>query len=181
NPHSHGTHTETLGHISPEAHPVNRALLKYFFLSKLISVRPETRDEDLVITKSQIEKEINSTGIEAIIIRTLPNSNNKLSKNYSNTNPPYLDNQAAEFLRENGIKHLLIDLPSVDKEKDEGALQAHKAFWNYPENPRYDATITEFIYVPDSITDGDYLLNLQIAAFENDAAPSRPILYKIIA
>jgi hypothetical protein len=29
---------------------------------------------------------------------------------------------------ESGIKHLLIDLPSVDKEHDEGKLVAHKAF-----------------------------------------------------
>ncbi len=78
------------------------------------------------------------------------------------------------------MKHLLIDLPSVDKERDEGKLLAHKAFWNYPENPREDCTITELIYVPDSINDGRYLLNLQIASFHNDASPSKPVLYKII-
>ena len=75
---------------------------------------------------------------------------------------------------------MLIDLPSVDKEKDEGELLAHKAFWNYPLAPRLDATITEFIYVPTSILDGYYMLNLQIASFENDATPSKPILYKFI-
>ena len=78
-----------------------------------------------------------------------------------------------------GVKHLLIDLPSVDKEKDDGALLAHKAFWNIPKAPRLDATITEFIYVPDTIEDGTYLLNLMIAPFHNDATPSKPILYKI--
>jgi kynurenine formamidase len=41
-----------------------------------------------------------------------------------------LAEDAALFLHESGIKHLLIDLPSVDKEKDEGKLLAHKAFWN---------------------------------------------------
>ena len=75
---------------------------------------------------------------------------------------------------------MLIDLPSIDKEKDDGALLAHKAFWNYPKNLRLDATITEFIYVPDAVEDGHYLLNLQTASFVNDATPSRPILYKII-
>ena len=78
------------------------------------------------------------------------------------------------------MKHLLIDLPSVDKEKDEGKLLAHKAFWNYPEKPRYQATITEFIYVPNQVKDGSYLLNLQIASFHNDAAPSKPVLYTFI-
>ena len=42
-----------------------------------------------------------------------------------------------------------------------------------------DATITEMIFVQDAIEDGTYLLNLQIASFENDASPSKPILYAI--
>jgi hypothetical protein len=35
------------------------------------------------------------------------------------------------------------------------------------------------IYVDDTVSDGSYILNLQIAAFENDASPSKPVLYKI--
>jgi hypothetical protein len=42
-----------------------------------------------------------------------------------------------------------------------------------------EATITEFIYVPDAIEDGTYFLELQLAPFENDASPSRPVLYKV--
>jgi hypothetical protein len=42
------------------------------------------------------------------------------SRKYSHTNPPYLEEAAALFIRESGIQHL-IDLPSVDKEKDEGS------------------------------------------------------------
>ena len=78
------------------------------------------------------------------------------------------------------MKHLLIDLPSIDKEKDEGKLLAHKAFWNFNEDLRFDTTITEFIFVPNNVADGSYILNLQIAPFENDATPSKPILYKIL-
>ncbi|MGO3156445.1 MAG: cyclase family protein, partial [Mesonia sp.] len=29
------------------------------------------------------------------------------------------------------------------------------------------------------VEDGNYLLNLQIASFHNDASPSKPVLYKI--
>jgi kynurenine formamidase len=122
---------------------------------------------------------------EAIVIRTLPNLQEKRSKKYSDTNPPYLEEKAAVFVREKGIKHLLIDLPSVDKEKDQGKLLAHKAFWNVKntqelnDDARLDATITELIFVRDEVEDGSYLLNLQIASFENDASPSKPILYKI--
>ena len=71
-------------------------------------------------------------------------------------------------------------MPSVDKEKDEGKLLAHKAFWDYPDNTRFEATITEFIFVNNSIIDGSYLLNLQTASMVNDATPSRPILYPIV-
>ena len=117
--------------------------------------------------------------MEAIIIRTLPNYIEKRTKKYSHTNWSYLTEVAAKYIRECGVKHLLIDLPSVDKEKDEGKLLAHKAFWDYPKNTRFDATITELIYVPNKIEDGDFLLNLQIASFENDASPSKPVLYKI--
>ncbi|HJY14231.1 MAG TPA: cyclase family protein, partial [Flavobacterium sp.] len=123
---------------------------------------------------------------EALIIRTLPNQAAKKSRKYSNTNPPYLSEEAAIFIRESEIQHLLIDLPSVDKEHDEGKLLAHKAFWNVKDthninkDARFEATITEMIFVSDEIQDGDYILNLQIASFENDASPSKPILYKII-
>ena len=115
-----------------------------------------------------------------MVIRTLPNTAAKKSKKYSHTNWPYLEESAAIYLRELGVEHLLIDLPSVDKEKDDGQLLAHRAFWNYPKNTRTEATITEFIYVANSIKDGTYVLNLQIAPFENDATPSKPILYKIL-
>jgi kynurenine formamidase len=185
NPHGHGTHTECLGHITRDFHSVNQSLKQFFFLAELISVSPELIGNDLVIAKSQVEKALNGKKPEAIVIRTLPNETDKMSRKYSNTNPPYLDSYAATFIRESGIKHLLIDLPSVDKEHDEGKLLAHKAFWNVKDvnnlndNARLDATITELIFVSNEINDGSYLLNLQIASFENDASPSKPVLYKI--
>jgi len=39
-----------------------------------------------------------------------------------------------------------------------------------------EATITEMVFVDDSIADGLYLLNLQVASLRNDAAPSRPVI-----
>jgi kynurenine formamidase len=123
---------------------------------------------------------------EAIIIRTIPNLETKKQLKYSNSNPPYLTEEAARFICEYGINHLLIDLPSVDKEHDDGKLVAHKAFWNVTDvnnlnvDARLNATITEMIFVPNEVEDGSYLLNLQIASFENDASPSKPILYRIL-
>lgn len=179
NPHGHGTHTESFGHISEEFYSVNDALKTFFFIAEVISVNTTEVGEDEIIFEETIRQALNRKTPEAIVIRTLPNTSEKKMKHWSNTNWPFLHEKAAHYLREIGVKHLLIDLPSIDQEMDEGKLLAHKAFWNYPENPRKDCTITELIYVPDSIVDGEYLLNLQMASFHNDASPSKPVLYKI--
>ncbi len=179
NPHGHGTHTECVGHITPEFHSINVALQQFFFKAEVITLKPDQRENDRVLTKEQIANQVQSHP-EALVIRTVPNTKNKLNTQYSHTNWPYLTQEAATYIRTLGVQHLLIDLPSVDKEKDEGQLLAHKAFWKYPEDTRHDATITEMIYVDPSIQNGLYFLNLQIASFENDASPSKPILYKIL-
>ena len=182
NPHSHGTHTETVGHITSQIHSINKHLKTFFFIVEVVTVIPEkleTPDNDFVIKASQFDSVLNDSSAQALIIRTLPNLEDKKTKNWSHTNWPYVEEEAMVRFRESGIKHLLIDLPSVDKEKDGGALKAHHAFWNTKGALRLDATITEMIYVPDTVPDGTYLLNLQIASFDNDATPSKPILYSI--
>lgn len=181
NPHAHGTHTECLGHITEKVHSVQRSLKQYFFIATVISVAPELKKGDMVISRKQLSGILKGISSTALIIRTLPNTVSKKTQKHTDTNWPYLEEGAARFIREIGVDHLLIDLPSVDKEKDGGKLKAHKAFWNYPEEPRLKATITEFIYVSNKIKDGTYLLNLQTAPFVNDATPSRPVLYKIIS
>jgi len=179
NPHGHGTHTECVGHITEKVHSINQTLKQFFFLAEVITVAPEKLNKDLVISKKQIQFALGNKKRDAVILRTIPNMKDKLSKQYSNSNPPYLLEDAAIYLRNKGVKHLLIDLPSVDKEKDNGELLSHNAFWNTNGKLRLDATITEFIFVPNSVEDGKYFLNLQIAPFENDASPSKPIIYKI--
>ena len=179
NPHGNGTHTECVGHISKENISLNQNLKSFFFLAELISVNPEKINEDLVITKKQLVNVCKFDIAEAIVIRTIPNEVEKLNHQYSNTNPAYIDATGVEFLVQRGIKHLLIDLPSIDREQDEGVLAAHHAFWNYPNETRFDCTISELIFVPDSIPDGLYLLNIMITSLENDASPSKPVLYKI--
>ena len=180
NPHAHVTHTECVGHITKKVHSVNKNLKYFIFLAEVVTVVPESDGTDFFISAKQLKTVLRNKKRDAIVIRTLPNLSDKKDMQYSNTNPPFLLEEAAEYLKEKGIKHLLIDLPSVDKEKDEGALLAHNAFWNTSGKLRLDATITEFIYVPNNVEDGEYLLNLMIAPFENDATPSKPVLYKII-
>ncbi len=178
NPHGNGTHTETVGHISKEKFPIRNSLSKFFFFAKVVTIIPEKIDGDSVLTL-ELLKTFEIKRAEALIIRTLPNSPDKRTRHYLGTNPPYMTAEAALYLREEGIQHLLLDVPSIDKEDDGGKLSAHHAFWNYPASPRVDCTITELIYVDDEVKDGVYLLELQYAAFDNDASPSRPILYKI--
>ncbi len=184
NPHGHCTHTECLGHITPQVHSVNRALNNFFFPALLISVTPyrvdaETPDAavgDLVIGPSMIP---DGALPPALIIRTRPNTDEKRTRAHSNTNPPYLSPEAVLKVVSGGVEHLLVDLPSIDREVDEGRLLGHHLFWGLPDHPRVSATITELIYAPDHIRDGFYLLNLQCAPFENDATPSRPVLYPV--
>lgn len=179
NPHAHGTHTECAGHITEEFMSVNQKLQQFFFLAEVITIAPEKLGDDFVISKKQLQYALGNKKREAVVIRTLPNLSDKMSRQYSHTNPPYLLEEGAEFLKEREVEHLLIDLPSLDREKDEGALVAHRAFWNFKGKIRENATITELIYVNNTIADGTYLLNLQVAPFENDASPSRPVLYKV--
>ncbi|WP_431156724.1 cyclase family protein [Winogradskyella poriferorum] len=180
NPHSHGTHTETVWHIIEDKYSINKYLDQFFFLAEVISVAPEKKGEDYVISAKQLQFAIGNKKRDAIVIRTLPNTSDKKSRQYSNTNWTYFEEDAIKLLVKKGVKHLLIDLPSVDREEDGGELRGHHAFWNTRGKIRSDATITEFIYVSNKIEDGTYFLNLQIAPFVNDASPSKPILFKIL-
>lgn len=180
NPHGNGTHTECVGHISKELININEVLKKYHFITQLISIYPEQRENgDRVITKKQVEELITSKDLESVIIRTLPNHKDKKTRNYSGTNPPYFESEALHYLIHMGIEHLLTDLPSVDREQDDGRLEAHKAFWEYPATINKSRTITELVYVPEEIDDGYYLLNLQIVSFALDACPSKPIIFNL--
>lgn len=180
NAHGNGTHTECVGHISKERVTINQTLKNFFAIAQVISVTPQQLSNgDYIVTRNSVETQMDPIA-EALVIRTLPNTESKKQTVYSGNKPTYLEASLGELLAQQNIKHLLVDLPSVDREEDEGALAAHHAFWQYPLNTRLDATITELIYVDNAIADGSYLLNIQIASFESDASPSKPVLYKLI-
>jgi kynurenine formamidase len=168
-----------VGHITKELYTINDCLTQFLFVTEVITVVPESFEGDYIISEKQLRYAIGNKKREAVVIRTLPNTKDKLSKQYSYTNPPYLTEAAAIYLRNKDVKHLLIDTPSVDKENDNGQLLAHKAFWNLGGQIRLNSTITELVFVPNSVKDGKYILNILIAPFENDASPSKPILYKL--
>ncbi len=178
NAHGNGTHTECVGHISKEKITINQCLRQFVFIAQLMTVELIQTEGDEVIPLSAIEDKWNDT-IEALVLRTVPNTKEKLTQKYSGNNPAYVESRLCEYLCAKNIRHLLLDLPSVDKESDNGMLDAHHRFWNYPQSPRMDATITEMIYVDDTIEDGIYLLHIQIASLETDASPSKPVLYQL--
>lgn len=180
-PHGNGTHTESYGHLSEDSNATLNALHTTFhFVAELISITPEqTAEGDAIITLDSVIQKIKYPQTKALVIRTLPNHEGKKTMHYSGTNPPYLDSALTTHLAAIGIEHLLIDLPSVDREVDGGKLSAHKAFWQWEKELRKHCTITELIYVPESVRDGLYLLNLQITSLETDASPSKPVLYKL--
>jgi arylformamidase len=177
NPHGHGTHTECVGHISKEDLSVNQTLKQFHMLCQVISIKPAEIDGDLVITEDQIPNDLSH---KALCIRTMPNAKDKTTRPYSDTNPPFIATEAMKSIVSQGIEHLLIDTPSVDREEDEGILASHHLFWNYPAEIDRTKTITELIYIPSNIEDGEYLMELQFAPFENDASPSRPVLYRLL-
>lgn len=179
NPHGNGTHTECVGHIAKEKYSINKALKSFHYLAQLISLYPQKMENgDLVITKELVENAYDGE-TTALIIRTLPNDETKKKRIWSDTNPPYVDAEALAWLNEKGVDHLLLDLPSVDRESDEGKMAGHKAFWSYPESPRTEATITEMIYVSEEIKDGLYLLAFQVLNIDLDVSPSRPVIYSL--
>ncbi len=200
NTHCNGTHTECVGHITNERISINECLQDAFLLANLITVLPENALEsdetyavkfdetDKLITRRSMENgKLKTENAEALIIRTTPNDSSKKSRDYSLQNPPFFSTEAMQYIDELGVKHLLVDIPSLDKLHDEGKLSNHRIFWNVEQgscsiNPqsKVNNTVTEMIYVPNEIEDGEYLLNLQIAPFVSDASPSRPLLFKIL-
>jgi kynurenine formamidase len=175
NPHGNGTHTECVGHITEERYSVHEALGSGFWIARLVTAFPVMQaNGDRVVESLDWEP-----GIEAIILRTQPNHPDKMTRQYGNSNPPYLAAGLADELARRDVTHLLLDLPSVDREEDGGALAAHKAFWQYGGQMRTSATITEMIYVADDIPDGLYLLEIQMPALQLDAVPSRPFIYPL--
>ncbi|AII52118.1 cyclase family protein [Hymenobacter sp. APR13] len=185
-PHGNGTHTECYGHISPDPQvTLNRCLRRFLFVARLVSVQPRPQaNGDEVVLLEDVRRELEggpdaAVPLEALVLRTLPNHRAKRTRHYSGTNPTYLEPALAHYLAERHIEHLLLDLPSVDREEDGGQLLAHHAFWQYPHATRTHATITELIFVPDEVEDGLFLLSLQPTSLELDASPSKPVLYAL--
>lgn len=201
-PHCNGTHTECVGHLTRERLDVSRVAPFGFLPALLVTLTPESaatcgeasspapQAQDALLTRSALTRAWPAAlpfTIRALIVRTRPNSAAKRSRDYSGQTPAYLSQEAAVFIVGRGVRHLIVDLPSIDRTHDEGMLTAHRLFFGLPPGAtelaratRADATITELAFVPDELRDGPYLLELQLPALSGDAVPSRPLLYPLL-
>ncbi len=182
-PHCHGTHTESVGHLTAERFPITAVQLPLFLSCSLISVTPN----GLEVRADQIERalrEIAPEFLESLVVRTLPNSRDKGTRRWEDATTPYFTVEAMAVIRAKGVQHLLVDLPSLDPLYDDGRLAAHRVFWDMPagskELPNEEArrrTVTEMVFVHDDVPDGCYTLTIQAPHIVTDAVPSRPILF----
>jgi arylformamidase len=203
NPHCNGTHTESVAHILTLLNPIGPNVPGDLAPATLITVkptpalecgetyRPPFQKDDLVITASALRTALadrDRPWLEAVVIRLWPNDPEKQWRRYGDyCCPPFFSIEAIDYLKGPcGVRHLLVDVPSVDRLHDEGLLTVHHRFWNVPEgshepgaDQHWERTITEMIYVPEAIADGNYLLSLQVPAFEIHVAPARPVLYPV--
>jgi hypothetical protein len=179
-PHCNGTHTECVGHVTAERLSVRDHSGEHFNPALLVSVGPVPVITRAVLTAAVSPHQLSH--YNALVLRTRPNTREKLERNYDRAPAPYFDADAMHWIVSNGVTALVVDLPSLDRH-DDPALTTHRIFWGLPpgatraaEAARPTATVTELAFIADSIADGPYLLNLQVAPFVADAAPSRPIL-----
>lgn len=172
NPHAHGTHIESIGHLDHTQH-IYPSVNQFFFKTYLFTC---TAYESKILSLSALWESV-PEDISSIVLRTLPNTLDKAHTCYSNSNPPYITAADAERLAKRGISILLTDLPSVDPERDNGTLAAHRSFWAHqlPTSPK-PSLIGEFLYIPDTLPDGSYALHIQHPAMNTDAVPARIFL-----
>jgi len=187
NIHCTGTHTECAGHILEKDIYIHDVLLPGFIHSELISVTPkkwseteesyhsDVNDDDMVITKMDLEEKL-SHSREGLALRTLPNTKEKLAQKYKPSNTVFFTTDAITFLNDLGIKHLVVDIPSLDRTNDNGMLGNHHRY--FEAKPPFKKTITELAFIPDSLDDGLYFMVIEIPPMRLDAAPSRPFLFK---
>lgn len=200
-PHCNGTHTECVGHITQQRISVRSVAQQHLVPALLLSIEPVAAERtsegsalvaqsgDRLVTREALQQAARAlafAGCEALIVRTLPNDGSKALRDYDAEPAPYFSAPAMHWIVELGIRHLVVDLPSLDRGNDAGRLTAHRIFWGLPAGSadaaavgRADCTVTELAYVPPAVADGAYLLNLQVAPFEADAAPSRPVIYPL--
>jgi arylformamidase len=190
-PHCHGTHTECRAHLDHSAGKVLEIIDQQPGLARLISLKGRQSGNGKGNTL-ELEDILAIPGIasgprlDALIIRSLPNQEEKKSRDYSiDPDYPVLSDEAMDWLSGKELKHLLIDAPSLDRAHDGGKLANHRKWWTprdqlqMGEFDPQSRSVTEMIYVPDHIEDGYFWLHLELQPLAADATASRPVIYPV--
>ena len=191
NVHCSGTHTETAAHVFNDTHSIGSLSNLNFIPTILISIHPQSNvddeyhatinSDDKIISKKILEDSLSTETqfLDCVIIRTLPNTEDKKNRNYNDVSHPFLSNDAIKFLKDKGVKHIIIDTPSIDRSDDGGQLKNHKIFFSDHNKTINKNTVTELAYIPNRCIDGRYFVSIGFPSFHLDAAPSNPVIYKV--
>jgi hypothetical protein len=179
-PHTSGTHTEGVGHLTRERLDAWRLVPAELLPCLLLDVVPGASG---AISGAALEARWPRDSTD-FVPRGALLRNGRARARIDLENPPFFTPDAMRWLVARGIEHLVVELPSLDPRDDGGRLAAHRVFFGLApdstalhaaQRPR--ATVTELASIPESIAPGRYLLQLQVPAIAGDAVPSRPLLY----
>ena len=208
--HGSGTHVECVGHIARREYSlleVCRDLLSPMVCLvltvdlELIPVPGSEAPPDRCITAAALDRALSACNAKlgvptsdanaarsplvqhapALAVRTGHiDADSSVVTSFTGTNPPYFAKDAMVWVRRAGVRHLLCDLPSVDREQSGEALPAHRTFFGSDEEgAREGRTVTEYVRLPrpQDFPDDVYVLYLGVANVDASAAPARPVLY----
>lgn len=183
NPHCHGTHTESIGHLTRQREPVwGTGVDRAPVLAQLVTVQaicgtdstdgytPAILPDDWIIPVHAFQELELLPHVQGLVIRVA---------GAPGGSAPFFSHESMRWIVEQGIEHLLVELPSVDRSDDDGLLSNHRIFWNLAPDAREASadsrtrcTITELIELPADLPDGLYGVMIQLPPLSGDALPS---------
>lgn len=193
-PHGNGTHTESIGHIVHEQVPVTGCLAEPFLPTVVRRVTPIPASEspesytpapapaDRLLTRAALSASgpLNLPGNGALVVLT----GTPPAASFGPETSAYFTHEALRWIVDQGVMHLLMDMPSVDRLDDQGLLSNHRLFWGLPaggqrlsEASRPKATITEWLAPAENVPEGRYFAGIEVPPLISDAAPARIFLY----
>ncbi|MFO1427228.1 MAG: cyclase family protein [Steroidobacteraceae bacterium] len=203
-PHCHGTHTECAGHLTLETldvaeiaplGPLPALLLSVVCVDAGVAATrgegsdPAPRPGDRLVTRWALQAAWQAHAAAApgpqtgLILRLVERDVvAALAGAPAGPVPPYFSREAMQWIVEQGIEHLVVELPSLDRTEDQGVLCAHRLFFGLPPGgtglaaaTRARATVTELALVPLDLADGPCGLQLAMPRIAGDAVPSQPL------
>lgn len=187
------THFETAAHVMAwEANPPSAIAIPRRYLSGvayLADFSDLPKQPGSLLQASQITKKLEGLVLPVSIL-ALKTPASKLPEHYNFTNKdfPALSEGAARAIHDYSsgntrINCLILDLPSIDQEKDEGKLLAHRAFFGLPRTGftgkiKEKRALVELAWF-SGLDEGYYYITVTPARFQANAVHTEVILRKM--